>query len=70
MAIAHPPPEPGQLVQLRNRPGIVTGVQTHMGPSGATTLVHVEYLDGYDHPALDQVIWEIEPEARQLQNAG
>lgn len=63
-------PEPGQLVQLRNRPAIVTGVQSQGHPTGTMTLVRVDYLDGFDHPATDQVLWELESSAKQLENAG
>ena len=64
------PPEPGQLVQVRNRPGIVTATIPHTGPGGALTLATVEYLDGHLHPSSDQVLWELEASASPLANAG
>lgn len=64
------PPETGQLVQVRNRPAIITAVNAYQGQEQALSLVQVEYLDGHQHPATDQLVWELEPRAATLENAG
>lgn len=64
------PPERGQLVQIRNRPALVTDVVSNEDIEATLHLVNVEYLDGDDHPDADQVIWEVESSAGHLENAG
>jgi superfamily II DNA or RNA helicase len=51
------------LATLRNRRGIVSGVEPFDGPDGVTNLVSVEYVDTDGQPE-DQVVWENEPGAR------
>ena len=57
------PPQPGMLATLRNRRGIVSGVEPFDAPEGVVNLVSVEYVDGDGQPE-DRVLWEIEPGAR------
>lgn len=64
------PPERGQLVQIRNRPAIVTNVVSANDNEQPFNLVSVDYLDGHDHPQSDQILWEIEPRSTYLENAG
>ena len=54
--------QPGQTVLLRRRPALVREVQQQGGGTGAplTRLVEVEYLDGWDHPRYETVLWELE----------
>lgn len=56
-------PQPGMLATLRNRRGIVSGVEPFDGPSGISNLVSIEYVDS-DGQSEDQVLWESEPGAR------
>lgn len=65
-----PAPEAGQLVVVRRRPAVVRSAIPAPSKEGTRTLVHVEYIDGYDHPAEDKVIWEVEVGADRLKNAG
>lgn len=59
-------PNPGQSVYLRRRPALVRDV--HAQKQGVelgrpqSHLVEVEYLDGWHHPRVESVIWEIETE--------
>lgn len=72
MATGHSgsPPERGQLVQVRNRPALVTNVVYNEDYEEPLHLVNVEYLDGNEHPAADQILWEVEPSSGHLENAG
>ncbi len=63
-------PEPGQAVLVRGRPGAVREVRAHTGDAAASHLVDVEYLDGWEFPAEDAVLWEAEIDARILQGGG
>ncbi|MFP8890627.1 DISARM system SNF2-like helicase DrmD [Natrialbaceae archaeon A-CW2] len=67
---SHSPPERGQLVQVRNRPAIVTGVTSSNSQEQPLNLVTVDYLDGHEHPQTDQILWELEPVSGYLENAG
>jgi len=55
-------PEIGQCVVIRNRPAIVRNKCESLGDREGTKihLLDVEYLDGYNHPQEDRVIWERE----------
>lgn len=55
-------PLPGQLVILRNRPCTVRNVETHGqgSESGLLHLVQVDYIDGWQYPETDMVVWERE----------
>ena len=64
------PPERGQLVQVRNRPALVTNVVSNEDHETPLHLVNVEYLDGNEHPDADQVLWEVEPSSGYMENAG
>ncbi len=61
-------PAPGQTVLVRRRPAVVRHVEVKAPPRDAaaprTHLVEVEYLDGWDHPRSEWLLWEIEPHAR------
>ena len=54
--------QPGQTVLLRRRPALVREVKIQGGTGGveATRMVEVEYLDGWDHPRYETVLWELE----------
>jgi hypothetical protein len=54
--------QPGQTVLLRRRPALVREVRRQGGGRGGavTHLVEVEYLDGWDHPRHETVLWELE----------
>lgn len=64
------PPEPGQAVLVRGRPAAVCHVRAHTGNEEAAHLVEIEYLDGWEFPAEDTVLWEAEIDARVLQGGG
>nr|MBA3824000.1 DEAD/DEAH box helicase [Ktedonobacterales bacterium] len=55
-------PQPGQMVTLRARPALVRDVVSY----GTPTLhaVEVEYIDGWDHPSTDRVVWQHERNTR------
>jgi hypothetical protein len=55
-------PSAGQMVVVRNRPGVVRDVAPYggNGRSGVLHLVDLEYIDGWDHPAHESVLWERE----------
>jgi len=63
-------PEPGQAVLVRGRPAAVRDVRAQTGNEAATHLVEVEYLDGWEFPPEDTVLWEAEIDARVLQGGG
>src|SRR5688572_27950275 len=64
------PPEQGQAVLVRGRPAAVRDVRAHTGNDSAAHLVEIEYLDGWEFPAEDTVLWEAEVDARVLQGGG
>src|SRR3954469_9384073 len=64
------PPEPGQAVLVRGRPGAVAAVRPYGQDGDLTHLVDVEYLDAWDFPGDDAVIWEREADARTLTGGG
>jgi superfamily II DNA or RNA helicase len=63
-------PEPGQAVLVRGRPAAVRDVRSQTGNELATHLVEVEYLDGWEFPAEDTLLWEAEVDARVLHGGG
>lgn len=63
-------PEPGQAVLVRGRPAAVRDVRAQTGNEAAAHLVEVEYLDGWEFPGEDTVLWEAEIDARVLQGGG
>jgi superfamily II DNA or RNA helicase len=67
-----PIPEPGQAVLVRNRPAAVRERIEHTGAVTRETfhLIDVEYLDGWDFPAEDRIVWEREWKAEILRDAG
>ena len=68
--VSSSPPERGQLIQVRNRPALVTGVTRANNQDQPLNLVTVDYLDGHEHPQTDQILWELEPTSGFLENAG
>lgn len=63
-------PEPGNAVSVRGRPATVQGVRRHDNGVGSCHLVEVEYLDTWEFPAQDTLVWEREVDARVLVGAG
>jgi len=63
-------PEHGQAVVVRGRPASVQAVRPHANGGPTVHLVDVEYLDGWDFPADDTVLWEVEVGARVLPGGG
>ncbi|OPY30649.1 MAG: ATP-dependent helicase HepA [Methanomassiliicoccales archaeon PtaU1.Bin030] len=60
-------PEVGKYVIVRKRPGIIRNVVPIEDTSeGRLNLVEVDYVDGYEHPAEDRLIWERELNANVL----
>ncbi|NCC50054.1 MAG: DNA helicase [Spartobacteria bacterium] len=53
------------VATVRNRRGVLSGVQPHDGPTGAMHVVDIEYNDG-ETPGEERLIWECEPHARLL----
>ena len=49
---------------VRGRPAAVRDVRAHTGNEAAAHLVEIEYLDGWEFPAEDTVLWEAEIDAR------
>ena len=63
-------PEPGQAVLIRGRPAAVQAVRPYPGSDELTHLVDVEYLDAWDFPGEDAILWEREIGARILSGGG
>ncbi len=64
---AQPVPRVGMLATVRNRRGLVAGVEPFDGAAeGRVHLVSIEYLDA-DGPPEDELIWEREVEAELLE---
>jgi len=60
-------PEVGKYVIVRRRPGIIRNVVPIEDTSeGRLNLVEVDYIDGYEHPDEDRLIWEREFNANVL----
>ena len=59
-------PRAGMLAAVRNRRGVVAGVEPFDGEAGRLHLVHLEYRD--DHaPAEERLLWELEPSRHLLE---
>ena len=52
-------PRPGLFCYVRNRRGVIAGVEPFDGDAGRLHLVHIEYKDD-QLPAEEQLVWEIE----------
>lgn len=65
-------PEPGQAVLVRGRPAAVRERIEHIHAVTRETfhVVDVEYLDGWDFPGDDRLVWEREWKAEILRDAG
>ena len=65
-------PEPGQAVLVRGRPAAVRERLDHTDAATQETfhVVDVEYIDGWDFPGEDRLIWEREWGARILRDVG
>lgn len=59
-------PRVGMFATVRNRRGLVTGIEPFDGPDGRLHLVHVEYKDDL-FPRDERLIWELEPAGRLLE---
>jgi len=59
-------PQPGQMVLVRNRPGIVRDVNAWSSNGTEVTLhaVQIDYIDGWQYPDSEELIWEREPQRR------
>jgi len=58
-------PEVGQIIFIRSRPAMIKQVETTSGIQKEERehqlhLVHIEYLDGWEFPSEDTLIWERE----------
>src|SRR5687768_2380176 len=56
-------PEPGQIVQVRQRPFVVVEAQASVLPDGATAPQHLVRLSSVEDDALGEeleVVWELE----------
>ena len=58
-------PRIGMLATVRNRRGVISGVQPFDGPDGRLHLIDVEYNDGAT-PLEQSLLWEREPYAKVL----
>ena len=56
----------GMFAAVRNRRGVVTGVEPFDGPGGRLHLVHLDYKDD-QFPRDEKLIWELEPGGRLLE---
>lgn len=59
-------PRVGMFATVRNRRGVVAGVEPFDGDSGRLHLVQLEYKDD-QLPAEEQLLWELEPRATLLE---
>ena len=61
-------PQQGQLVSIRKRPAIVRDARQKQDPNSSQVLniLRVEYIDGWDFPAEDYILWQREVGARIL----
>jgi hypothetical protein len=59
-------PRIGSVATVRNRRGIVAGVEPFDGEKGRVHLVHLEYKDD-QLPLDEQLIWELEPRKNLLE---
>ena len=56
----------GMFVTVRNRRGIISGVEPFDGPAGRLHLVSVEYKDD-QFPRDERLLWELEPRRTVLE---
>lgn len=54
----------------RGPPAVVRHVRPYTHPAGVDHFVDVEYLDGWDFPGEDGVVWELERRTALLTSAG
>lgn len=61
-------PQQGQLVSIRKRPAIVRDARQKQDPNSSQLLniLRVEYIDGWDFPTEDYILWQREVGARIL----
>ena len=61
-------PQCGQLVIVRSRPAIVIEVRHRQDPNTSESMnyIQVEYIDGWNYPQDDSLVWEREAGARIL----
>ena len=59
-------PRAGMLATVRNRSGVVAGVEPFDGDTGRLHLVHVEYKDSRS-PVEERLLWELEPHCEVLE---
>ena len=59
-------PRIGMFAAVRNRHGVLTGIEPYDGPTGRLHLAHVEYKDD-QLPHDEKLIWELEPTSRLLE---
>ena len=52
-------PRPGLFCYVRNRRGVIAGVEPFDGDAGRLHLVHIEYKDD-QLPPEEQLVWEVE----------
>ena len=58
-------PKTGQMVVVRARPAVVRDVKAFAASDNVTShSVQVEYLDGWQYPETDNLIWEREVRAQ------
>lgn len=60
------PPRSGMFATVRNRRGVIAGVDPFDGPTGRLHLVHLEYKDD-QHPLDERLLWELEPRKQLLE---
>lgn len=59
-------PRVGMFATVRNRRGVVAGVQPHDSSEGRIHLVHLEYKDN-QWPLEERLLWELEPRGTLLE---
>lgn len=59
-------PQPGMFVTVRNRRGVISGVDPFDGDKGRLHLVQVEYKDDHS-PISESLLWELEPRKHLLE---
>ncbi len=59
-------PRVGAVATVRNRRGVIAGVEPFDGDAGRLNLVHLEYKDD-QLPAAEKLIWELEPRRTVLE---
>lgn len=64
----HALPRPGQLAVIRNRPALIRDVSSsaEQPTERQSHLVRVEYIDGWQYPEIETVVWEREVNPRIL----